>query len=92
MLHALFVGLLMLFRLRPEDFSSSEQSGMSPLPVPRPASESRSTSMSDLSPDEWRVVHMMLADHRRFGEVLAQGTGTAAKHAHYMAANVKRRR
>lgn len=70
----------MLFRLRPEDLDPADR------PAPSRPTAARTPAASpprldDLSPEEWRVVSMMLADHRRFGEVLAQGTSPVAAHA-----------
>jgi hypothetical protein len=76
----------MLFRLRPEDFNPEEHAPPPRTPPPAPA------RLCDLSPEEWGVVHMMLADHRLYGEVLAQGQGTAASHARRMATSGKRGR
>lgn len=71
----------MLFRLRPEDFDPAQR------PVPaRRAPPPFVPIISDLSPEEWRVVHMMLSDHRRHGEPLARGAGPAADHARRLAA------
>ncbi len=63
----------MLFRLRPEDFDPTQRPAQ-PRRAPRPILP----MLSDLSPEEWRVVHMMLSDHRRHGEPLAKGTVPAA--------------
>ena len=65
----------MLFRLRPEDFEPEAHAAP---PRPAPPTPAR---MCDLSPEEWRVVHMMLVDHRLYGEALARGEGAAATQA-----------
>lgn len=68
----------MLFRLREEDFRPEDRRArVAPTPPAAPARP----ALSDLSPEEWAVVHMILSDHQAYGEVVARGAGPAAAQA-----------
>ena len=68
----------MLFRLREEDFKPEDhRTRVGPTLSAAPARP----ALSDLSPEEWAVVHMILSDHKAYGEVVARGAGPAAAQA-----------